>query len=271
MGAAFSHVEILKQVQGLGLLDNAEILLRDGANDPYILQGRATVGGQTLALRLVLDLNFPHCLPEIRLLPQDNLGIIPHVVNGIVCFQEADGFVLDSREPLHLIQTSLTEALRVLSEGLADPNHLANHMEIASEFGAYWLMLPGITLADSLFEPPDIVCDILLYDKASIICQTPQDRDDFNNGGTSSRYLFAERGIYIPLEPSAIVVPPLPQEPFWTMVDVRRILTPLISDENKRRLENLYRPVKAPDQERLFCIWVTSSIRSPNPLWYRCN
>ena len=80
------------------------------------------------------------------------------------------------------------------------------------------------------------MCDILLYDNAFTICRTPEDYVDFNNGRPSSKSVSEEHGIYIPLERQALVLPPAPDEAFWSMPDVRRIISPFISDENKRLL-----------------------------------
>lgn len=91
------HVEeYLRQFAEESSLDWAQ-----DEDNPRTIVGQCEIGETEATLRLQVPLFFPSQLPKIHLEPWDAFGFIPHVqTDGLVCYQETEGMVVDRRSPM---------------------------------------------------------------------------------------------------------------------------------------------------------------------------
>lgn len=236
--------DVLSAAAGLSPFRDARRVDGSAEGGVAAVEASIAVEGREATLRLVLDASFPLVLPRFFLRPWDALGFIPHVdTSGFVCFADPDGLVLDRRRPLHIIEEALDRVVRVLADGVSGRNRL----DFADEFEAYWRLLPDASSADSVLEPPDHACRIIIAidhatpEKHLYVAAGMGDISAFQNGAATSGKVTVHNALYLPLAPGTPIVPPRPDAPFWTASEAREALLPGLSAADRARMRKLLR------------------------------
>lgn len=233
------HDSVLSEVEKLRIFKELRRVRNSQQNDGSILEGKVCIEGHEVTVRLVLESSFPLKLPKFYLCPWNALGFIPHVnQQGFVCFNDPEGLALDRRRPVQIIQEAFERMVRVLTDGVTG----RNQADFVDEFEFYWAQLKDIQSASYLFDPVDETRRIFIIeshqDNTFYIADNERDLSTFNRSNIEKSHT-AEKGLYLPLKPGAIVIPPHPDGPFWTASEIRQILLPNLSNSNRQKLEKL--------------------------------
>lgn len=224
---------ILAAVEDHGLLRSIHRI------DDRTCEGEAVVEGRRAILRLDLGPSFPLALPRILLRPWDALGFIPHVdANGVVCFADEEGLILDRRRPGHIATEAIERAIAVLSDGVSG----RNRADFADEFEAYWERLVDGVAVISVLDPPDDLREIIIAigdNKALYVAADTNDITAYNNGTATDGPLTYQKALYLPLTPGTLIVPPRFDRPCWSADEARHALVSGLSDVNKANLRRL--------------------------------
>lgn len=221
------------------------------------LEGDVLVDERRVTLRLVLDGAFPQQLPRFYLRPWDALGFNPHVeANGLVCFADPEGLVLDRRRPVDVVREAFYRAIGVLEDGVRG----RNRGDFADEFGAHWARLPEGVELRSVLAPADDARRVLVAThngEEPVVAGDQGNLSAFYNGRSVGSKYTLQNAIYLPLEPETILIPPRPDGPMWSAEEARRALLPAVSEANMVRLRRL---IKGSTAAREYVI-----IRLPRP------
>jgi molybdopterin-synthase adenylyltransferase len=232
-----------RAVEGLGLVQDPRRVAAFRSRSAAI-EGEAAVEGRTVTLRIEVDCAPSASLPRFYLRPWDALGFIPHVCppEGFVCFTDAEGVVVNRREPLRVVAEGFRRALCLLADGITG----RNHADFADEFETYWSWLDGGRSAYCLIEPGDTVERVSVTvergpeSRALFVAADDAQLASFLNGNPEPSWR-TQPGIYVPLESGTRVTPPRPGAPFWTVEQARGILWAGLSSGNRDRLVELTR------------------------------
>lgn len=230
---------ILAAIAATGQLADPRHVPRVLNDDSEALEGEIALEGKTATLRIVLDETFPLRLPRVFLQPWDAFGMIPHVsLDGLVCYADSEGLVLDRRRPTAVVEEVLRRALIVVADGARG----RNHGDFADEWESYWRLLEGGIAARSLLEPAGPIRwarvamgkegrPVIVDGEATIAA--------FLNGRAVGGEYTLQRALYLPLSPSASLVPPHPKRPFWSIEEARRALLSALCADDRRHLWKL--------------------------------
>lgn len=230
--------QLLHAIAGAGLLGRPRCVQL--ASGECALEGTLTVAGRAATIAIVVDPLFENKIPTVLLRPWDALGFIPHIdPSGKICYVDPEGMLLDQNRQLQIIRECFTEVRRTLQAGVTG----ANRADFVDEFEAYWSYLTSPLLAISSLDPIDEVSEVVIA-----TCPTPgaplrlahdahgimhvADRPPSRGPWTS------QSAIYLPLEPGTLLIPPRPDQPFWTLDDVRALFAHC-SEANRARLPSL--------------------------------
>lgn len=247
-----AHEKILRAFAASGLLSDARVLAPEEL-EPFFreravvaaLEGKCTVKGVQVTLRVGLTRRFPLALPKIYLHPWDALGYIPHVSeDGYVCYAQTEGLLLNSEDPVGIVVEATQQALCVLEKGISSRNRL----DFMDEFVAYWLrVVPNMTWLRAFFEANDTIRKVYAYrnrEGYKWVADGDSSVLAYYNGHRKVIGSLTQRtALYIPLHDGACILPPPPRKP-WSTQDVRRIVHQHLSATNLRRLEQLGRKWK---------------------------
>jgi len=190
---------------------------------PRCVVGQFKIEGTEATLRLQVPLFFPAELPNVYVEPWDAFGFIPHVqTDGLVCYQETEGMVVDRRSPISILQGALDKALSVLRNG-AQGN---NEDVFAEEFESYWRRLENATPIRSLIEATDQPRLIRRTEKDDPVClaDSMEQISAFLNGSSVKGAFTIQKALYVPLKKSARIVPPRPDGPLWSDERIREVV-----------------------------------------------
>lgn len=226
---------VLRAVEELGLFSHPRRPATPEDSNTTVLEGEVTIEGYDVTLQLVLDHAFPLCLPRFILHPWDALGFIPHVdQNGLVCFLDAEGIMLDRRRPVDVICEAWQRVVGILADGVTG----RNTTDFVEEFEWHWCRVQGGVAACSVLTPSEDVEEVVVTinrDCPLWVARSVRDIAAFVNMAQPMRGQTLQRALYVPLECGAMVVPPRPDRPFWSVQDVRGILSN-VSVANQKRL-----------------------------------
>ena len=195
------------------------------------LVGEATVEGREVRVKIELGAQFPLTLPQLLLFPWDALGHVPHVDpvdgdsgGGLICYQAAEGIVLDRRRPSDLAIEALARGLDLLADGISG----RNQADFADEWEAHWTRSGGDTVL-CVVNPPERVAELALVTRRRRTGNKPEeirylagrasDLEDYDKTliGDSPPM---RRALYVPLAAETSPSPPSPFGPFWTSGEV---------------------------------------------------
>ncbi len=102
-------------------------------NKIYLL--RCKYMGDIWKLLIIVPEDFPYSLPAIFLEDCENYKPMGHVEwNGLICYKDSQGLVIDRRKSKEVLHGCLYEALSTLHENSSDEHRF----ELQMEFEAYW-------------------------------------------------------------------------------------------------------------------------------------
>lgn len=207
--------------------------------------GIVRVADRLVTIHVGLNEQFPLSLPSIHILEPHNLGMLPHVSrDGMVCYSQSAGVLLDRHNPVGIIEEALQKALDELERGLAD----TNQHDFVDEFEFYWSQLADVRMIESFVIPTD----------------EPREVSAAKTGGYPGKYLFVSdnfevvrayhnaqkiqqhtsvTALYIPLQEGILIIPP-PAGTFWSLSEFQELIRQNVSPRNLRRLQKLTRKCK---------------------------
>ena len=211
-------------------------------DNPRATVGQVKIVGTEATLRLQVPSVFPTQLPDVYVEPWDAFGFIPHVqADGLVCYQETEGMVVDRRSPISILQGALDKALSVLRNGARGDNEDV----FVEEFESYWRRLENATPIRSLIEATDQPGLIRRTEKDDTGClaDSMEQISAFLNGSSVKGAFTIRKALYVPLKKSARVVPPRPDEPMWSDEKIREAVwqnvAPVFEDKVRELCEEL--------------------------------
>jgi len=210
----------------------------------WAIEGKLTIAGKDVTLCVGIDEEFPLCLPKVFLRPPEALGFIPHIEEeGYICYLDSEGLLLNSEDPIGIIFEAIAKAIDVIQAGINGSNQL----DFMNEFGAYWRRTSSKTMF--AFLPVDnILRKIFIYTDNKTTELAADDistiKAYLNTDSQELDLLTRRTALYIPLQESAFVLPPEPNNP-WSSQDVKMIVRRNLSEENRRLLKHLGRKWKS--------------------------
>ncbi|HEX8348828.1 MAG TPA: ThiF family adenylyltransferase, partial [Hymenobacter sp.] len=189
---------------------------------------QAIVEDQPVTLQVGLTRDFPSALPLVRLAPWDVLGMLPHVStgNGIVCYQDSEGLLLNKEMPAELVWWAVEQALAELTKGVRGENKA----DFTEEFEASWAQLTRKGTLRNVVDPPTHPNELgVIWRSGTEAYLTDSDQQvasflQFKNIGTYTR----QRATFLPLPVGSYIQPPRPDRPFWSAADLRQWAAPAI-------------------------------------------
>jgi hypothetical protein len=209
------------------------------------LEGKVTVAEQAVVLCVGVDRRFPLSLPKIFLRPPDALGFTPHIDgDGYVCYADAEGLLLNIKEPVGILIEATTRAIKSSHAGASGDNR----WDFMDEFRSYWSRLPLKKSIRAFLCVDEVLRRVRAY-KSRNGYMWVADGDSsvlayFNGNRNTLTSLTQRTALYIPLRKDAFVLPPRPGHP-WRAEEVRVVIRAALSTENLRRLEHLGRKWKS--------------------------
>ncbi|WP_407572394.1 ThiF family adenylyltransferase [Deinococcus altitudinis] len=224
------------------------------------------IEGNDVELRIGLTTFFPHVLPFVQLVGDTaglSEGLTAHVSrNGDICYLPTREAVNDPSNPLGVIHEALSRAMETLLSAWT----ASDNTEILDEFNAYWQVSarPGsAAVLQAYFTPDDQARTLQLWRASDRLTYSPvsrsvpwrrttqgraspavavaddiQDINDFSPRTTPEFGPASRTVLYLPLLPTPVLLPPLPNQR-WSPDDLRRIVRASLSPENLTRLDNL--------------------------------
>ncbi|WP_437595770.1 E2/UBC family protein [Sorangium sp. So ce590] len=201
------------------------------------MQGLLHVEGRDVTLRIGLGPRFPHTLPQIFLAPPDQLGDVPHVeADGRICYRADEGLLLDSEQPLKILEEALEAATSTLIDGASGVNWL----DFADELEAYWLQIAKHSPIPCYVTPDDALRRIWLSRQGRAclyVADSIEQVRAFENG-RAIKQTQEWCALYVPLLPTTLsdrFTPGQFKSPNWT----REFVLKHLSKENRALLEHL--------------------------------
>lgn len=231
---------ILHEVERRRLLSNPRRVESVHRRTSFALEGEVIVENNTVTIQIVLDLTFPLQLPQFFLRPWNALGFIPHVdTKGLICYIEPEGLILDRYQPIEIVAEAFQRTLNILSDGVTG----RNQVDFVDEFETYWSLLRDIQPVLSMLEPSDVVRRVTIaIDQKKDLLYVANDEAElaaYFNQKTLNGTFTIEKGLYLPLEPNTLIIPPRPDGAFWNAQQIHQIILPHLSDANHRILRQL--------------------------------
>lgn len=117
--------QLIQELRDSEVIDRIHIIGQEDSviQDPVgaVIGGNVLIEGQSVAVQIILDKNFPESLPLIFIIPATALGFIPHVdQRGFVCYTQKEGLLLNRRDSIGIIKDALGMASEVLSQGVRE-------------------------------------------------------------------------------------------------------------------------------------------------------
>lgn len=175
-------------------------------------------------------------LPTVRLRPWDALGIIPHVTatEGGVCYQDAEGLLLDQDRPDALVNWALDQAMAELGRGVRGENRT----DFTEEFEASWALLKYRGALYNVADIPSLARELSIIRRTETEAYLAEDATQvlsflqFENIGKHN----VQRATFLPLPAGTYIEPPRPDRPFWSTEELRQWLAPGVANlSNKQR------------------------------------
>lgn len=227
-----------------GVLRDASIVDCSEEREEVAFQGQTTVEEIEVILRVVLTKHFPLIMPKVYLKPWDALGFIPHIdsTEGLICHADADFVVLDRQHSNAIIEETIRRATSVLRDGVLGNNH----SDFTDEFEAHWLRVADDTqiVFSLLYIPEQVTKIVLAHDQSNDIRYVANDHaglTDYWNGQNQNEneQITFHKAILLPLESNTRIIPPRPDQAFWTPEQARDILLSELSQSNVDQLKRL--------------------------------
>lgn len=251
---------LLEQLCSAGLLEYATPAPATALSDQWAqthgvvaaIDGRARVSNRDLSLRLGVTSGFPDRLPVIAVLNQDLHGRLPHVFSsGHICFQEQEGVLLDRYDPVGIARAALSQALEILTAGLAGENRL----DYIEELALHWPGEAEGIVVSSIGNEVAPIGRLSCFGLHIFAAERPQAREVIARtlpfltrpfltttleGLEKLGQLSWSSGLYIPLEEVPDPPDPFPSGP-WPPHEITRWLRRHLSPERAHQIERITR------------------------------
>lgn len=215
----------------------------------FLFEGRVKVAEYPAILQIGLHARFPSTLPIIYV-TADELGLMPHVLGGLVCYAPSEGLLVNRHDPVGVVQEALRRAINTLEKGILGENQ----QDFVNEFNAYWRQLKDGVQIQSFVNPDSLVVHKIKAGKSvkereeAFSFLTDELRTVQGFYGNKSKGYTYQTALHIPLEEGTLILPPRVGE-FWTTDQVRAIVYAALSPKNARILKKLTR--KKPKREEV--------------------
>lgn len=212
--------------------------------------GDVCVEGRDLPLCLGLTHNFPGRLPKVFVLDENIHGRVPHVfADGHICFQEAEGILLDRHSPVDVAREALDRAVETLRRGLSGDNS----SDFIEELALYW---HGDVEGISFFEADDRVKEIrrVLFPLTGVwafVSDRAQARQVLRPEPALKTAEFTalidslitktwSRGLYIPIKEVPRPLDPFPVDP-WKPEQIEQFIFENLTPAQRKKVDALTR------------------------------
>lgn len=247
--------QILNEVAQQEILQSPRCMMSSSLlPEPYQgLEGEVTVQGCSVTLQILLDQNFPSTLPHFLVREPEQLGLIPHLdTRGVICYADPEGLVYDRHRPVQVIIEAFKLAVKVLDKGITGQNL----GDFADEFEVYWQSLPGLDKILSVFYPGDVASETYIAsDKKTHevrLIGGEKEIASFCAEVNFTKSLAFQPALFVPLEKGTLLIPPALGKPFWTLTQMRELLLPAISPQNREVLNLLLKSSKRANEYTIF-------------------
>lgn len=210
------------------------------------VDGEVLIDGREVSMRIGLPQGFPGQLPKIFVLDTSVHGRIPHIfAHGHICFQEAEGVLLDRHRPIEVAREALSRALNTLRHGLNGDNR----SDFIEELALYW---PGAVEGVTFFHAGHQVQEVrrvpnpwtgtfaFVRDRAhahEVLVPDPALRGPEITAMLDPTITKTwSRGLYIPLQGVPKPLDPFPLGP-WTHAQIESFIRDSLTPTQERELE----------------------------------
>lgn len=167
------------------------------------LEGQMDLEGREIELLVGLCPRFPLALPQIFLIPRDAFGPIPHIESdGRICYRPDEGLLIDTDEPLQILEEALDAALQTVADGATGKNRT----DFVAELEAYWSHFTNGSAIPSYVTPAGDLRPIHLSQEGRVYRYVADSIDQvraFENG-RSGRPTQLWQALYVPLLPTVL-------------------------------------------------------------------
>lgn len=187
--------------------------------------GWTSFNRRRLNLTNVFTEGFPNEKPFVVLNNQQDFGLLPHVdCNGVICFLDDEGIVLNESNPEGIIRESLEHTIKTLRASILGKNK----NDFFQEFDAYFGYFNNTVFINSIFSPTSHLKKIqaVTINKETWIGESVYQLSKYLAKFTSdtSKPISIEY-LFLPLKPNSIDKIDLPQkQTFWTLPKLRDII-----------------------------------------------
>ncbi|MCB2380328.1 ThiF family adenylyltransferase [Hymenobacter sp. BT635] len=194
------------------------------------------VAGLSVGILIVLAHDFPKDAPLVLVQDSQLLGRLPHVFRnaGVVCYSTSEGLLLNRQQPETVLTWAVKETIRTLEEGLGT----SQVAEFMRELEVYWRQLGGPEVVN-FYNPSSEARTLTSYsakDNLRWLAGAEQEMPPRHRAGNKLLTTIKEKATYLPLLPGTAFIPPAPNEPFWTIDQLRELVKPtLMAIPSKRR------------------------------------
>ncbi|WP_046180578.1 E2/UBC family protein [Domibacillus tundrae] len=221
-----------------------------------VFEGVHDVEGKEVIIQVALPERFPTEKPMLFLKDPKSLGFLPHLEkDGFICYSHDEGLLLDESNPSGIVKEAFKRADKTLKDGL----NQENDDEFLNEFEVLWSRQENKREVDCLFSPGDTFEEVrVLLDESSnktIIVNKQDEKTSRHLNVFYKRNVEKEfslyKGIHIPFRKNSKVKPPTYWS-FWSMKQLREIVSRNITSSTKKQLQSHLAKMKIKNQDKLF-------------------
>lgn len=212
------------------------------AGGGFLISTTLAVAGLSVSVLIITAADFPKDEPIVVLKDKQLLGRLPHVLRkaGVVCYSDSEGVLLNIRRPDSVLTWAVEETVRTLEEGLGS-KQIAEFMR---ELEVYWKELGGATFFNFLNPLPEAstaTAYVTANNKLRWLARSLEEIPPLFRSVSSLNSIVKEQVTYLPLAPGTAFIPPSPDEPFWSIAQLRALVRPTLAAMKPKRRRHLYK------------------------------
>lgn len=196
------------------------------------------VEGKSVGIFIEIPTDFPLSLPPISLQEPDTLGYLPHVSDlGSVCYADSEGLLLSRQRPDLVLTWAVEHTQAVLATGLG-PGRVGEFMR---ELEVYWAQLSETGIYNFL-DPSTAAFTATVYSdrQLRLLAASETQVPRWFRPKTGSVPVIGS-ATYLPLLAGTAFIPPRPEEPFWTIEQLRTLVEPTLAAMSPKRRRQLFK------------------------------
>lgn len=203
-------------------------------NLEYCFKGEVKIGGSNAVIIIGFQSYFPYNKPLFFIEQWNLFGFIPHVEpDGYICYTQEDNLVLDSENPLGIINSTLELAIETIKRGKEG----LNHDDFLNEFESYWnhqitkrKIFSGLCLQEEAIK-----IRLGISDKIKVLGNSDAQISELIYQLTRKKLTRFDNAVYIPIKDGLIKNPPA-YEKFWSHNDILNFVHASVSEEKINEL-----------------------------------